>query len=237
MLLSRLENGSIVNLELVTEDSKYELISRVSGASKNALLVEILSSERQLASLKKSDYIHAVYNLYADDTDGKRIGWHNVDVRSINYKQHSYRGIFTKSFNQNSSLTDRRTSERIKLVNMFGQVRSNDGSLHEVTLYDISNTGIAFLCEDDEFLNKRIMVHLEDEINNKYYNLNVNCTCIRTGKADGKTLFGCSIAEADMAYLNYIFAKKLSFKKANIEVKDTPSEIENTEEIKKAVNC
>lgn len=216
MLLDGLMNGSIVNLEMVTEDNcRYEVSSVVSGASKNSLLIEPLDvrgmSANEPAMDEKADG-NVIYNIYADDSNGNRVGWYNVTVKSIDYKDKSYKGIWTRCFNQDSVQADRRINDRMKLKDMTGTVETADGVSYEVSLYDVSNNGIAFLADDDSLLHKSLVVHIDDLINGEIYRINVNCTCVRCAREDGKILVGCSIGEADRAYLLYLYEKKLSYR-------------------------
>jgi len=214
MLLEKLVKDSIVNLEIVTEDEKYEIVSKVTGVSKNSLLIEDLKETKGQKAENGKTPENAIYNLYANDSDGNRIGWYNVSVRPIDYGNRKYKGIFTRTFNRESSLTDRRINERIKPADLTGRVETKDGISHEVFLYDLSNDGLSFIGDDGDYLNKKLTIHIEDIINGEIYSLNINCRCVREKNEEGSMLFGCSIGETEKSYMEYLFEKKLSLRRA-----------------------
>ena len=217
MVLEGLTNGSIVNLEVVTADnSKYEISSRVTGASKNALLIEPVQKGKQAGNIETTDPERIIYNIYADDPTGNRVGWYNVTVKPIDYKSHSYRGVWTRCFNQNSTPTDRRVNDRLKIYDMNCQVETGDEEPFEASLADISENGIAFFGRsgaDTNLFHRRFVIHISDLIDGEIYNINIKCTCVRISERGGKTLLGCAINDADKAYLLFLHEKRLELRR------------------------
>lgn len=213
MHIDRLQKDSTVTLQIVIEDKKYEIISRVAGTSNGSLLVETIHTSEGIYLLTPNQLSKAVYNMYANDSAGNRVGWYNVTVKNFNYKNHYYSGISTRGFNQNSVPSDRRVDERIRVDSVIAKAQTSDGKSYDVDIYDVSSSGISFLSDECDCLNKKVMIHIEDTVNKESFNLNINCTCVRIGHEDGKILCGCSIGEADRPYLNYIFDKKLEHEK------------------------
>lgn len=240
MLIDRLPSGSVVTLEIVIGDKKYDISSMVTGTSHNSVLVETVHASKGVELLSAKELHDAVYNLYTNDSEGKRIGWHNVTVKSINYKNHSYSGIFTKGFNQNSTISDRRDNDRIRLDSIKGKVETNDGNVYDVEIHDISDHGLAFIGDKNNYLNKRITVHIDDVINNEHRQINVDCTCVRYVGEEGKALYGCNIGDVPRPFLMYLSDKKLELKKeafkkatANTRASEETEVLEDKEDVKK----
>jgi len=215
MLIDKLENGSTVILEYMTENGIVEITSKVTGTGKNAVLVEPIKTMKGADKQEMKNVDETVCNLYADDQNGKRVGWYNVTVKTTDYNHHSYSGIYTHCFNQNSAPSDRRDNERFGIGDLVVRVETSDGALHDVHLHDVSNTGLAFRTEGGEdYLNKRLIVHIEDVVNNEDVKVNVHCTCVRSEEEGDRKLFGCNIGEAERSFLTYIFRKKMELRKA-----------------------
>lgn len=227
MLIDELEKGSAVILQYVSEDGTIEITSKVAGIGDNAILAEPIKSVRNTGRRDIKNFDGAVCNLFADDNDGKRVGWFNVIVKTMDYKQHSYYLICTRSFNRDASLSDRRGNDRIKLEGMIARVEKSDVSVKDVYLYDMSNNGISFFGSgSDDYLNRRLAIRIEDVIDNEEIKVSVHCTCVRAEKEgeDGRVIFGCRIGEAERPYLTYIFRKRLELKKHFLQCAEIPDE-------------
>ncbi len=218
MLIDAITVGSLVNLEVVIGNIRFDINSKVAGVSSGAILIETLRTSKQLAKFDAKEISSAIYNLYADDYDGNRVVWNNVQVRPIEYNGHSYSAIQAKSFKQESLPSDRRVNDRIKLDSMPARVETKDGEVFDVTLYDVSGNGVSFF-SDKDLLNKRLIVHIEEKVEETEYKLSVSCTCVRKVDAeneDDMARFGCDVREADRHFLDYIFDKKLAMRRLEV---------------------
>lgn len=214
MLIENLEKGNSVILEYVINDRKYDVTANVTGASNGTLLIEYVKEDKRIAEFDKKDKEKIVYNLYADDPDGKRVGWYNVSVKTMEYNNRKYAAIGTRSFNQNSAFSDRRYNERIKLENTFGKVETNDGNIYDIIICDISYNGISFYCKDeDDFLHKKLIIHIDDVVENENFKFKVRGSCIRSKMEDDQKFYGCNVGEEERQYMLYFLKKKLDIKK------------------------
>lgn len=213
MLIEKLEPGSMVILEIASGDKRFEITSKVIGCDSNCVYVEFIKAGKELLQIDKNMLNSAVYNLYADDFDGKRVGWKNVTIGLTDYSGKKCFGIYTRSFNKNSTYADRRDNERIKVGDVICRVETSDGEDKDVLLNDISNNGISFTSSEDNFLNKRLIIHFNDIVNSENYDLSIHCICVRRVVQEDTILFGCNIVDDEKKFLSYIFKKKLALKK------------------------
>lgn len=216
--------SEVINMKISGLDIDQEIIVQVTWGERKIEFPSIVREKADM-SIVVTPYMHnnsplelnidnsgkVVCNIFADSPESKeRISWKNVSLATIDRNGTAFYEISTKSYNAISSLDDRRENERIE-INKKGRVFVPDvGEYYDVVIYDISDVGISFtLLNRYDLPSHRIFVLFEDCINDKEFNMRVECKTIRSKQTADGSFWGCKTSGENKDFLLYSLMQRL----------------------------
>lgn len=227
MKLSELLTNQRIIIQLKWGDQKIEISADVIENIDNALYVTPYVHEGSVLELNITPDKGVVCVVFADNpTNGKRISWRNVELTTVRRKDSMAYCIKTYGFNNIATIDDRRLHER-SFVRVDGQLydgQSDDGII--VNVRDISDIGLSFYAPKGYFpKSSQVMITFTDSVNEKEFNVRVECSVTRSNIEDGKTVIGCKILGENRDYKLYGLLKRLN-EKNQYRAKKSDSAIE-----------
>lgn len=214
------------------------IVQLLWGEQKIEFMADVLDNDGTYAYL--SSYLHngtvlelnvspgrgVVCNVFADNTvTGQRVSWKNVELTTIKRNSSLIYAIRTFGFNYVANEDERRFNKRIE-VGVKGQLFDGKSDIStSITVHDISDVGISFTATGNYMPeSSQITIMFTDKVDERFYDVKVDCTVLRTENRDGNTFIGCKIIGENKDYQLYGFMKRLSEK-----AKNKPREIEGIE--------
>lgn len=215
MYIDELKPGETVLLELVKGKASYEVGTVVLGNKLVAgferhVLLKPFEYQGKVLDLSGKSFSGVQFNLYASNSEGKRVIWKQISLEVKTYKNESYYIITPHKHNLMGVVCERRFNDRYK-VNIEGVMECPASHVEkEVIIYDISAVGISFIHPESlNVVDHNIIIHFEEVINDKIYSLDVEAFCLRVQNKDDEYLYGCSVKQASNQMLAYVYIKKL----------------------------
>lgn len=196
----------------------------------NEELIEFHSNviEQNMVGIYISPYLHnnmplelnismddsVICNIFADDlSTGQRVSWRNVSLSTVNKDSQMLYFIETSKFKEASNNDERRKKERM-LVRKRAQIYdANSGTYKTIVINDVSENGISFFTNVNFTPSSyQLDIIFEDNVEDKIFNLNINCSITRSEKQQGHMLYGCTIKGENRDFLIYLLLKKISYK-------------------------
>lgn len=148
-------------------------------------------------------------NIFADDlTNGKRVSWKNVKIQTVDSDNDKIYHISTSTFNRHSHEDDNRKHDRLvirKNAHVFDK-----GEFIDIIVHDISDKGISFYASPSYKPSaNQLTIVFADSIDDKNYQLKLECQIARTEKKPGVVFYGCKIIGENNDFLKYGFLKRL----------------------------
>lgn len=216
MLLNELSAGAAANLDMIKDSKVYEVSTVVVGVSSemnNSVLLEPFEYKGNILDLGNKAFDGVTFRLYADDSDGVRVGWMGIDVKLTEYNGRKYYAVTAPTFGSVSRQSDRRNHARVS-VGMKGILTfPGVDEKYKIEVCDISDNGISFV-SDKKFniINKPCHIRFAENVNKTSYELDVECQCVRENEESGRYFYGCKVNEQSRRGLAYIYIKKIMSK-------------------------
>lgn len=212
-LIELLENQRLT-IQLLWGEQKIEFFSHVIGRDESAVYVSPYlhnGSELELNVVQGKDVI---CNIFTNDPSTKhRISWKNIELTTVTRDDKIMYCLKANVYNHVAKHDDRRLHNRL-IVQTKAKVfdgQSSEGV--DIIVHDISDIGISFYAPKT-FVPKtnQLNIVFSDTINEKEFNVNVECMIARTTNRAGNAFYGCRILKENREYQLYGFWKRLNAK-------------------------
>lgn len=200
-----------ISIQMVMGEQKIEFQSIVLEKNDTEAFVSPYVHNGTALQLNISMDSGVVCNVFADDmTTHQRVSWKNIELKTVERDDGIQYSLKTSQFNNIARQDDRRMNERI-VIQKPGHVF--DGSSEngvQVLIHDISDVGVSFfVSEKYDPKSPQLVVRIKDMIDDKKFDLKVNCTISRTSSCAGSMLYGCRVLGDNRDYQLYRFLKVL----------------------------
>ena len=210
MKLIELMRNQSLTIQLLWGEQKIEFFSKVIEKDDSAVYVSPYlhnDSELELNVVQGKDVI---CNIFTNDPLNKhRISWKNIELTTVIRDGKTLYCLKTNGYNHVAKHDDRRTHNRLVV-----QVKAKafDGKASEgvdIIVHDISDVGISFYAPKTFSPNtNHLNVEFSDVINEKEFNINVECIIVRTTNKAGNRFCGCRILKENKDFQLYGFMKR-----------------------------
>lgn len=217
MKLTELLLGQKITLQLLWGEQKIEFFSQVLGCEEASLYVEPYFHNGSELELNVTQDKGVVCNLFTNDPEtNKRISWKNIELTTVNRDGVIVYCLRTKGFNNTAMQDDRRLMERI-IVQIKGKAfegKAQEGT--DVIVHDISDVGISFYAPATfSPKSSQIIIKFTDSVDDKEFNVRVECVVSRSHAKAGNNFYGCKINGENKDYQLYGFLKRMNSKNKN----------------------
>ncbi len=212
MRLEEIKEGTKVMLSVSHQDNVYQIPTQIA-LNKGKLYLHPFSYKGSIINFEEFSNRHDLsFDLYANDENTQvRYVWKNVFVQVSKVKNKFYYEITTNAFNRIGQVSERREETRIRIWPRGTAYAKSINRYLQIQTYDISNSGIAFLCREKlNLVGETLQVAFEDQINDHAFRLDVRCTCIRIVDQGGTYLYGCQMQNPNKEILAYVCLKGIS---------------------------
>lgn len=238
MKLTELLINQNIIVQLIWGEKKIEFYSDVIECNETAVYVTPYIHNGSVLDLNVIPGKGVVCNLFTDEPNTKqRISWKNVELTTVTRNNEKQYCLKSYGFNKVASLDDRRHHERIHL-DITGTVfdEAAEGGV-DVVIHDISDIGISFYSSSDYVPKSQpILVTFTDAIDEKSFDIKVECTITRTMQTANGPLMGCRVIGDNRDYHIYGLLKRLKEKNHNkdrsIENSDNNLDVDKGEDDK-----
>lgn len=215
MLFQDLAIGQSLSLEMVWENTKYNLDAITVGKNNTGVLIAPLENQDDTILVIRQRIRHLTFSIYTINENGDRISWKNVKVYPMTYKDRIYFACGTNLFNSKAESSERRNDKRVGL-DINGEIQYGEGKV-EGLIHDVSDSGISFEVDSDVvFDNTRVYVGFKDVINENDFSICEVARIVRNCPNGDKTLYGCRLMNPSKDYLTYMYFKRMSLR-ANVK--------------------
>lgn len=172
-------------------------------------------------------------NLFADDiSTGHRVSWKNIELTTVERDGKPAYCFKTFGFNNNANHDDRRLHARTIIQVKGTAYEKNPDEGVDILVHDISDIGISFFAPKGfNPGSHQVTVAFMDRIDDRRFDVKVECTITRSVAKDDQLFVGCKIMGENKDYRLYGFIKRL---KAKTKGKGRAIEDENKNEDKNA---
>lgn len=200
-------------VQLVLDEQQIEFKSKIIERSDKGVYITPFLYKNEPFELNISNSSKAVCNIFADDDGKKRVSWRNVDLKTVNRNNMIQYYVETSSYNQISQSDERRTHDRMKIHKNGSLYDANKDAYYDIMIHDVSDVGISFYAPPSyQPTSNKLMVLLDDTVNDRRYSVKVNCSIVRNEMKNGLSFFACKTIGDNKDYLFYCFFKKLASK-------------------------
>lgn len=201
-------------IQITWGEQKIEFSSNVvEKDSEGAYVTPYRHNDSEL-QLNITEGTGVICNVFTDDIKtGQRISWRNVEITTVDRNGRVLYRIKTRGFNNVASLDDRRYNERT-VVQVSGRaIDVNNNEDIGITVYDVSGVGISFHAPKTYApKSQQLVVKFTDSIDDKTFNVQVECIVSRTSVEEGHIVVGCRLAGENRDYQLYRLLKHLKNK-------------------------
>jgi len=206
MLLSELETGASVTLIVTIEDKQFEFTTRVLTKHKRDMLFVPIRKDEKLLNVQGDNVSVDVILMREDE---KPIIWQDTNMICVRYKHQIFYAadaqLRGKEFN-------RRGDYRLYIGEDIHARIGHDGYDLVVHLKDISNSGFAFIFDQDFDKIEEAFVYItyRAQLNGKWVELPLYGKVVRKMPLpDGRNLFGCALVKKNEMIAHYINHKQM----------------------------
>lgn len=209
MKLEDLQKGQSVTLEIVWNDTKTEVPSKIVGKVKDKLLLKPYSYNGITIKMVSGQLSDMIFNLYSIGEDKKRQGWNGIDITSLAYQGELYYAVTTKAFNKVSTNRERRDNPRIP-IGQFGYIIDEYGRHGiEIRVEDISNNGILISMPFGNTIPSNLIeIEWSDTVYGRKFTVFVKARYRREFMKDRRMMYGLEISSPDKNFIMYLLSKK-----------------------------
>lgn len=214
MKLSELVKDEKLVIQIKWGDQAIEFHSSVAEKNDKGIYVTPYLHNGKILEFTINSSSGVVCNVFATNpATRQRISWKNVDLSTEKKGEALLYFIKTSGFNHMATQSERRKHDRI-VVNKPARIsapKSEDYT--DIIVHDISDSGISFYAPNSfEPSSHQLNISFSDNIDDKTFNINVDCTIARTTKKAGNTFNGCKIVNENKDYLLYGFLLRMKDK-------------------------
>lgn len=231
-LIELLENQR-VTIQLLWGEQKIEFFSNVIEKDDSSVYVSPYLHNGGELELNVVQGKGVICNLFTIDPSTKhRISWKNVELTTVIRDDKMVYCLKTNGYNHVAKHDDRRKHGRIVIqtnAKVFDEQLNNSV---DIIVHDISDVGISFYAPKT-FVSKthKLNIVFSEIINDKTFDVSVECTVARTTNRAGNRFFGCRIISENKDYQLYCFMKRLSVKNKNMVAKPEESDLSENEPV------
>ena len=113
MLFQDLAIGQSLSLEMVWENTKYNLDAITVGKNNTGVLIAPLENQDDTILVIRQRIRHLTFSIYTINENGDRISWKNVKVYPMTYKDRIYFACGTNLFNAKAESSERRNDREL----------------------------------------------------------------------------------------------------------------------------
>ncbi|MGN0318186.1 MAG: PilZ domain-containing protein [Lachnospira sp.] len=234
MLLTDLKAGSAISFVINVGDSQYEFPSNVAVVYPDSILIPCFVINGSVVDFGDKRYGKMSFTIYyADNKSGQRLAFRGVSLETVNPHNNQadtpYYKVKSSGFAALAKVSERRGNRRV-IVDLSGSITvENSGRSLNVTIHDISSSGISFYCNESlNFSSNICYIFLRDTINSHEFDLRIKSKIVRFLDNDGTYLYGCSVAENNKDYYSYVCLKQSEAKYISAHTDEQPAPL-NTE--------
>lgn len=223
MKISELMINHKIIVQLAWGEQKIEFSSEIVANDETGVYISPYIHNGSELELNVNASKGVFCNIYTDaPATKKRISWKNVELSTVEKNNKLLYQLKTNGFNSISTNDDRRKMERI-IVHIKAQVCDLTSKTYtDVIIHDISDNGISFYAPSHFApVSTQLMITFEDTIDDKQFNVKVECVVTRTTKKAGNNFIGCKIIGENREYLLYRFMLQLKDKDVSVKENDT----------------
>ncbi len=201
-------------IQFLWGERKMEFYSVVEESDDTAVYVSPYIHNGKELEINVTRQNDVVCNVFTDNPSTKqRISWKNIELTTVTRNNKILYRLETNGFNHLAMNDDRRLRDRF-IVNAKGKVY--DGNTLEgidVIIHDISDVGISFYAPVSYApKSNQLVVTYTDRIDEKEFNIKVECVIVRTAAKAGNRFVGCKISKDNRDYQIYGLMKRLENK-------------------------
>lgn len=218
MKLSELLIGQKIVVQLLWGEQKIEFVSDVIVTDEKGAYITVYEHQGNPLELKIDTTSKVQCNILTNVTgnSSQRIEWKNVEVSTLLKEDKNLYYISTSGYNYIASSSDRRQHDRM-IINKKGKLQCKPSEEYiDIIVHDISDIGISFYVAPSVKLTSHELVVLwDDTINEKPFNISVECSPVRQHNKNGLYLHGCRIVGDSRDFLVYGLRLRLAGKNKN----------------------
>lgn len=210
MVLQDLNLGQEVILQIKWGDASHDLKTEVVGSNESGLLIKPFIYNGVVINLPENKVKDIIFNIYANDpVTSARMAWKNASVKPVSYKGRTYYACTVNDFQKFALSSDRRADIRMPL-NIRGTMSAKDFENIPVVIYDISDSGVAFLLDKNMTLPLGVInLKFVDTVRGNTFTINIKCRPVRERANGQDSLYGCRMLEVSNEVLIYICMKRM----------------------------
>lgn len=201
-------------MQIIWGEQVIEFLSFVEEVTNDGIYVSPYIYNGKPLEFNIDMHSGVICNVYYEGVSSSgQVSWKNVglttELRPLGIQYY----LQTSAYNNQARQDDRRKNERIN-IHRKGMVydRILDKSF-EVIVHDISDIGISFFAPHSfEPKSKLINIRFSDVVEDKIFDLDVECSIARSLPKAGNQFYGCKIAGENKNYLIYGFMKRIKSK-------------------------
>ncbi|MDO5155069.1 MAG: PilZ domain-containing protein [Eubacteriales bacterium] len=217
MRLTGLLENQRLTIQLLWGEQKIEFFSNVIEKDDSVVYVSPYLHNGSELDLNVVQGKGVICNIFTNDPSTKhRISWKNIELTTVIRNDKMVYCLRTNGYNHIAKHDDRRMHDRL-IVQVKAKVfdgQSNEGV--DIIVYDISDIGISFYAPKNFIPNTRqLKIFFSEIIDEKKFDVNVECTIARTTNKAGNQFVGCRITKENKDYQLYGFMKRLGAKNKN----------------------
>lgn len=211
MKISELVANQKISIQLLWGERKIEFSSNVIENSSEGAYITPYLHNGSVLEIDISPGKGVLCNVFTGNPINKqRVSWKNVELKTVELNNETVYLIKTNGFNQIAMQDDRRLHDRI-VVHIRAQVfdaTAKTGS--DIIIHDISDIGISFYAPlSYELQSSQMVITFVGVIDDKEFNVKVECSVTRTEKKAGNQFFGCKVNSGNKDYQLYCFMLRL----------------------------
>lgn len=216
--LQRLAISQKILVQIIWGEKQLEYSTEIVGVDEDGVYVNPYLYNDKPLEINISVQSHVVCNIFTDDVDGKRIGWRNIELETLQQGGRIIYYLTTAQFNRLSGGEERRNNERI-VVNKKGSLLDKErGKYKEIRIYDVSDNGISFYIANEIFTDGQIFdLYFGADADGQMFDVKVKCRIVRKIYKIGLSFYGCEIVESNKDYLLYGCTLRMEKKKNKAE--------------------
>ena len=214
MKIKQLKPGQIVTLEILIGGSSFELNTEVVGTNAGTgALVKPYVYNSKVVDFTQGSPKSMSFSLHCiDPKTGGRVVWKKVDVKVVNFKGVDYYAIDSSTFGSTAASSERREDARVT-VEKPGTVVMEDGRRFDVSVLDVSDSGVSFIGDAQRVnIGDRVEVTFDDTAYNTDFSLTVVAGIVRAEAESDGILYAGKVLEKDNKLLAYLCFKGMDQK-------------------------
>lgn len=217
MKLLELPENQRLTIQLLWGEQKIDFSSNVIEKDDSSVYVSPYLHNGAELELNVVQGKGVICNLFTNDPLTKhRISWNNIELTTVIRNDKMVYRLKTNGYNHAAKHADRRKHDRL-IVQARAKVFDKDSSEGVfIVVHDISDVGISFYAPK-AFAAKthKFNIIFSDTINDKSFDINVECTVARVINNEENRFYGCRIIKENKNCQLYCFMKRLGSKSKN----------------------